>query len=69
MNPKKEKIVKAWAVITERGNLELYDHRLPICWLREIAIQEAKKWRSKVVPCTIHLPLNRKVGENKSQIK
>jgi len=54
--PFKQKTIRAWAIITKWGSLELYDHRLPICWLRKIAIQEAKKWGGEVVPVLITFP-------------
>jgi len=35
------KPIKAWAIIDSNGKIALYDHRLPLCWNRRVAKEDA----------------------------
>ena len=52
------KTESAWAILNQKGNLELFDSRCPIYWHKKIAIQERdkRKFTGKVVEIKIITP-------------
>jgi hypothetical protein len=39
------KPVRAWAIVDRYGRLVVYDHRLPLCWVRNPAKNESRRYQ------------------------